>query len=97
MIISIKKLILFFVLKCILEVPYNSGCVLELIKFLVDACDPHDQQNTEVMIGVGLNLLVIAFEVGAYAIKCHTNMHSIIKDQLCRNILSVCTFIEIFI
>lgn len=42
------------------------------------------------MIGVGLNLLVIAFEVGAYAIKCHTNMHSIIKDQLCRNILSVC-------
>lgn len=55
----------------------------------MDACDPHDQQNTEVTIGVGLNLLVIAFEVGAYAIKCHTNMHSIIKDQLCRNILSV--------
>ncbi|KAL4088566.1 hypothetical protein QTP88_023655 [Uroleucon formosanum] len=71
------------------KVPYNSGCVLELIKFLVDACDPHDQQNTEVMIGVGLNLLVIAFEVGAYAIKCHVNMHSIIKDQLCRNILSL--------
>jgi len=67
---------------------------LELIKFLVDACDPHDQQNTEVMIGVGLNLLVIAFEVGAYAIKCHVNMHSIIKDQLCRNILSVCAKIK---
>lgn len=74
-----------------IEVPYNSGCVLELIKFLVDACDPHDQQNTEVMIGIALNLLVIAFEVGAYAIKSHTNMHPIIKDQLCRNILSVCT------
>ncbi|XP_025416459.1 Golgi-specific brefeldin A-resistance guanine nucleotide exchange factor 1 isoform X2 [Sipha flava] len=74
------------------KVPYNSGCVLELIKFLVDACDPHDQQNSEVMIGVGLNLLVIAFEVGAYAIKCHINMHSIIKDQLCRNILSLLSY-----
>lgn len=68
--------------------------MLELIKFLVDACDQQNQQNTEVIIGVGLNLLVIAFEVGAYAIKCHTNMHSIIKDQLCRNILSVCTLIK---
>ncbi|XP_050424848.1 Golgi-specific brefeldin A-resistance guanine nucleotide exchange factor 1 isoform X2 [Adelges cooleyi] len=74
------------------KVPYNSGCVLELIKFLVDACDPHDQQNTEVMIGVGLNLLVIAFEVGAYAIMCHPNMHSVIKDQLCRNIISLLSY-----
>lgn len=83
---------LYFIVHVVfIEVPYNSGCVLELIKFLVDACDPHDQQNTEVMIGVALNLLVIAFEVGAYAIKSHTNMHPIIKDQLCRNILSVCT------
>lgn len=69
--------------------PYNTGCVVELIKFLVDACDPHEQQNTEVMIGVGLNLLVIAFEVGAHAIRSHKNLHSFIKDQLCRNMISV--------
>ncbi|VVC44252.1 Hypothetical protein CINCED_3A003322 [Cinara cedri] len=74
------------------RVPYNSGCVLELIKFLVDSCDQQNQHNTEVMIGVGLNLLIIAFEVGANAIKCHTNMHSIIKDQLCRNILSLLSY-----
>ncbi|XP_050523551.1 Golgi-specific brefeldin A-resistance guanine nucleotide exchange factor 1 isoform X2 [Daktulosphaira vitifoliae] len=74
------------------KVPYNTGCVVELLKFLVDACDPHDQQNTEVMIGVGLNLLVIAFEVGAHAIRSHTNLHSFIKDQLCRNMISLLSY-----
>ena len=48
-----------------------------------------NRNNTEYMMTVGLNLLSVALEVGADHIANFPLLLSIIKDSLCRNLLSV--------
>lgn len=71
--------------------PHNSICVQELLRFLTVICNPHDKQNTDIMIHTGLSLLTVALEVGADAISRHPTLLAIVKDTLCRNLLSVCS------
>ncbi|XP_071455207.1 Golgi-specific brefeldin A-resistance guanine nucleotide exchange factor 1 isoform X2 [Hetaerina americana] len=71
------------------HVPYNIICVRELFLFLVSLCNPNEKQNSEVNINVGLKLLTVAMEVGADAIGSYTSLLSLVKDDLCRNLLSL--------
>lgn len=41
------------------------------------------------MMTVGLNLLIVALEVGADYLANYPLLLSIVKDSLCRNVLSV--------
>ena len=52
------------------------------------------RNNTEYMITVGLNLLTVALEVGADYLANYPLLLSIVKDSLCRNLLSV-RFLEL--
>lgn len=52
-----------------------------------------DKQNTEVMIHVGLTLLTCAFEVGADSIGKYSTLLALVKDDLCRNLFSVCSIL----
>lgn len=70
--------------------PHDSICVQELLRFLTVICNPHDKQNTDVMIQIGLSLLTIALEVGANSIFRHPTLLAIVEDTLCRNLLAVC-------
>jgi hypothetical protein len=47
------------------------------------------RNNTEYMMTVGLNLLTVALEVGADHVAHYPLLLSIVKDSLCRNLLSV--------
>ena len=69
--------------------PHNSICVHELLRFLALICNPYDPQNTDVMRLISLSLLTIALEVGAETISGHPSLLAVIKDSLCRNLLSV--------
>jgi hypothetical protein len=69
--------------------PYGVACVRELFRFLVSLCSPHDKQNTEVMIHIGLTLLTVALEIGADHIGRYASLLALVKDELCRNLFSV--------
>lgn len=69
--------------------PHNSICVQELLRFLALICNPYDHQNTDVMRLISLSLLTVALEVGAKAVSNHPSLLTVIKDTLCRNLLSV--------
>lgn len=76
-------------------VPYGLPCVRELLRFLISLCNPMDKQNSDVMILTGLNLLTIAFEVGADYIGRYETLIGLVKDDLCRNLFTVRKLIEI--
>ncbi|XP_012252835.2 Golgi-specific brefeldin A-resistance guanine nucleotide exchange factor 1 isoform X2 [Athalia rosae] len=67
--------------------PYGSLCVRELFRFLVSLCSPLDKQNTEVMMHLGLSLLQVALEVSADALANFPSLLSLVKDDLCRNLI----------
>lgn len=69
--------------------PYGLACVRELFRFLISLCNPLDKQNTDSMIHLGLSLLIVAFEISADNIGKYTTLLSLVKDDLCRNLLSV--------
>lgn len=69
--------------------PHNIICIQELLQFLAVICDPHEKENTDIRIYISLSLLTIALEVGAENIAKYPSLLSIIKDKLCRNLLSV--------
>lgn len=84
--------------------PYGLACVRELFRFLISLCNPRDKQNTDVMIHLGLTLLIVAFEVSADHIGRYATLLALVKDDLCRNLLSVsitCFFtktkVEVFV
>lgn len=70
-------------------IPYGLPSVLELFRFLISLCNPLDKQNTEVMMHLGLQLLTVAFEVGADSIGKYASLLVLVKDDLCRNLFSV--------
>lgn len=69
--------------------PYGLACVRELFRFLISLCNPLDKQNTDVMIHLGLTLLIVAFEVSADHIGKYATLLALVKNDLCRNLLSV--------
>lgn len=69
--------------------PYGLACVRELFRFLISLCNPLDKQNTDVMIHLGLSLLIVAFEVSADHIGKYATLLALVKNELCRNLLSV--------
>ncbi|CAH1155460.1 unnamed protein product [Phaedon cochleariae] len=69
--------------------PYGLACVRELFRFLISLCNPHEKQNTEVMIHLGLTLLTVAFEIGADNIGKYNALLALVKDDLCRNLFSL--------
>ena len=69
--------------------PYGWPCVRDLLHFLTTLIDQYDKNNTEAMMTVGLNLLTVALEVGSDYLSAYPPILSIVKDVLCRNLLSV--------
>lgn len=73
--------------------PFGLACVRELFRFLISLCNPLDKQNTDLMIQIGLSLLTVAFEIGADSIGKYQCLLTLVKDELCRHLFSVCLII----
>lgn len=71
------------------HLPYGLPCIRELFRFLISLCNPHDKQNTDVMIHMGLTLLTVTFEVGADSIGKYDSLLAIVKDDLCKNLFAL--------
>ncbi|KAM3959628.1 LOW QUALITY PROTEIN: sec7 domain-containing protein garz [Aphomia sociella] len=69
--------------------PYGLACVRELFRFLISLCNPLDAQNTSAMVHLGLCLVGTALEVGADQIAKYPSLLFLVKDPLCRNLLSL--------
>lgn len=76
--------------------PYGLACVRELFRFLISLCNPLDKQNSDVMIHLGLTLLIVTFEVSADHIGKYATLLALVKDDLCRNLLSVSKLVLLF-
>ncbi|XP_065369884.1 Golgi-specific brefeldin A-resistance guanine nucleotide exchange factor 1 [Calliphora vicina] len=70
-------------------VPYGLPCIQELFRFLILLCNPMDKQNTDTMMHMGLNLLTVAFEVGADNIGKYDTLLQLVRDDLCRNLFAL--------
>lgn len=70
-------------------VPYGISCVRELFRFLISLCNPHDKQNTEIMIHLGLTLLTVALEIGADSVGKYSTLLALAKNELSRNLFSL--------
>lgn len=76
-------------------VPYGLPCVWELLRFLASLLyvpeavghSQQQQQSLEMMIHSGLNLLAVALESGADHISSFPSLLSLVKDDVCRNLL----------
>ena len=69
--------------------PYGSLCIKELFRFLVSLCNPHDKQNTEVMMHLGLSLLQVTLELAADSLSNFPSLLILAKDELSRNLIVV--------
>jgi len=69
--------------------PYGLPFIQELFRFLIILCNPLDKQNSDSMIHTGLSLLTVAFEVAADNIGKYETLLELVKDDLCRNLISV--------
>ncbi|XP_034476880.1 Golgi-specific brefeldin A-resistance guanine nucleotide exchange factor 1 isoform X2 [Drosophila innubila] len=71
--------------------PYGLPFIKELFRFLIILCNPLDKQNSDSMIHTGLSLLTVAFEVAADNIGKYETLLELVKDDLCRNLISLLT------
>ncbi|XP_034650282.1 Golgi-specific brefeldin A-resistance guanine nucleotide exchange factor 1 isoform X1 [Drosophila subobscura] len=71
--------------------PYGLPFIQELFRFLIILCNPLDKQNTDSMMHTGLSLLTVAFEVAADNIGKYEGLLELVKDDLCRNLISLLT------
>ncbi|EDV36206.1 uncharacterized protein Dana_GF12843, isoform A [Drosophila ananassae] len=69
--------------------PYGLPFIRELFRFLTILCNPLDKQNTDSMMHTGLSLLTVAFEVAADNIGKYEGLLELVKDDLCRNLISL--------
>lgn len=72
-------------------VPYGIHCIRELFRFLISLCNPLDNQNTDNVIQIALNLLTVVFEVASDNIGEFESLNRLVKDELCRNLFSLLT------
>uniref|UniRef100_A0A915KF72 SEC7 domain-containing protein n=1 Tax=Romanomermis culicivorax TaxID=13658 RepID=A0A915KF72_ROMCU len=82
------------------KAPYGLPSVRELLRFLISISNPNEKQNSEDMLELGLNLLIVAFEAGAdylgklvradraskSAAGRFTILLPLIKNELCKNL-----------
>ncbi|XP_033250509.1 Golgi-specific brefeldin A-resistance guanine nucleotide exchange factor 1-like isoform X1 [Drosophila miranda] len=71
--------------------PYGLPFIQELFRFLIILCNPLDKQNSDSMMHTGLSLLTVAFEVAADNIGKYEGLLELVKDDLCRNLISLLT------
>ncbi|XP_023032106.1 Golgi-specific brefeldin A-resistance guanine nucleotide exchange factor 1 isoform X2 [Drosophila willistoni] len=71
--------------------PYGLPFIQELFRFLIILCNPLDKQNSDGMMHTGLSLLTVAFEVAADNIGKYDTLLELVKDDLCRNLISLLT------
>ncbi|XP_064536174.1 Golgi-specific brefeldin A-resistance guanine nucleotide exchange factor 1 isoform X1 [Drosophila montana] len=69
--------------------PYGLPFIQELFRFLIILCNPLDKQNSDSMMHTGLSLLTVAFEVAADNIGKYEALLDLVKDDLCRNLISL--------
>lgn len=75
-----------------ITVPYGIPCVRELFRFLLSLVNPHEKQNSEVMIHLGLKLLLVAVEIGIEAIGLHSPIMAQVKNELCKNLIGLLSY-----
>ncbi|XP_061379178.1 Golgi-specific brefeldin A-resistance guanine nucleotide exchange factor 1 isoform X2 [Danaus plexippus] len=69
--------------------PYGLVCVKELFRFLISLINPLEPQNTSAMVQLGLSLVGTALEVAAdHLAKCPALL-GLVRDPLCRNLISL--------
>lgn len=73
--------------------PYGIPCIRELFRFLISLCNPLDAQNTDSIIQIALNLLTVVFEVASDNIGNFYSLIALVKDELCRSLFSVRSFL----
>lgn len=69
--------------------PYGLPCVRELLRFLVALVNPLEPQNTEHMLELGLNLLIVALEAGADHLGNYSLLLPLIQNELCRALVAL--------
>ena len=69
--------------------PHGIECLLELLSYLTSIVNPLDHNNSEGVINVGLNLLIVAFETSCDAIECKSVLVKVIQTDLTFNLLSL--------
>ncbi|CAB03915.3 Golgi-specific brefeldin A-resistance guanine nucleotide exchange factor 1 homolog [Caenorhabditis elegans] len=71
------------------KMPYGLPCCRELLRFLITMTNPVDRHNTESMVILGLNLLIVALEAIADFLPNYDILMPLIKNELCRNLLQL--------
>jgi len=72
-----------------INTPYGVPCVRELVRFLVSLINPHEKQNSETMIHLGLKLLLVAVESDMESISVHPSLNAIFKNELVKNLIAL--------
>lgn len=71
------------------KMPYGLPCCRELLRFLITMINPLDRHNTESMVVLGLNLLIVALEAIADFLPNYDVLMPLIKNELCRSLLQL--------
>ncbi|EGT34732.1 CBN-GBF-1 protein [Caenorhabditis brenneri] len=71
------------------KMPYGLPCCRELLRFLITMINPLDRHNTESMVVLGLNLLIVALEAVADFLPNYDVLMPLIKNELCRSLLQL--------
>lgn len=69
--------------------PHNIECILELLQYLISLINPLDGQNSDAMIHLGLNLLIISFESSVESIGRKKSLMSVVENDLCFNLIQL--------
>ncbi|ODN01253.1 Golgi-specific brefeldin A-resistance guanine nucleotide exchange factor 1 [Orchesella cincta] len=72
-----------------MNTPYGIPCVRELLRFLVSLINPHDKQNTEMMVHLGLKLLLVAVESDMEGISKHPQLCAIVRNEFVKNLIAL--------
>lgn len=71
------------------KMPYGLPCCRELLRFLITMINPLDRHNTESMVVLGLNLLIVALEAIADYLPNYEILMPLIRNELCRSLLQL--------
>ena len=70
--------------------PHGIECINELLCYMTTLTSPlSESQNSESMINIGLNLLIVAFESAINDIGSKSCLLKVIKNDLCFNIIQL--------